>query len=561
MSDYTSRVSSVNTKGLPEPYTQAEAMASLRQAYGRPPREPWTPGTAAESRPEAADHRRPAIVCNRQLPEMAGDAIDALIRANDPPILFVSSRALARVLTDAQGQPFISSLDTDGVRHHMARSAIYQRLGKNAQLIDIAPPIEVVRDVMAHGSWPCFPALDGIVEVPVLRASGTVLVRPGYDPETNLYYTGQSQILALAESPGRADIQHALAVIDDAIGEFPFVDPSSKANAIALLLTPVVRPAFTGNAPLGLIDAPKQGTGKGLFADAVALVSTGRPASIMTAPTDEEEWRKRLTATLVRGQTVIIIDNLEGTLDSPNLASVLTSQIWQDRMLGQTQMLAIPQRATWMATGNNIRLAGDMARRCYHIRMDSQVERPWTRTAWKHPDLRAWILANRSQLIAALLTLARAYFAADKPAYSGSVLGSFEPWSHTVGGILQHAGVTGFLANSTRLYDEVDEDGPQWRAFCNAIYNVFRDTAFTVASLAERLTGSSQLRNALPDSLADAPESGGFRQRLGIELKRHKDAIYGAWRIEWAGRDDHENVSTWKVVMLPDLTTDEGPPF
>lgn len=40
--DYAARVSKKNTKGQPEPYTQAEALASVRQAYSRPAREPWT---------------------------------------------------------------------------------------------------------------------------------------------------------------------------------------------------------------------------------------------------------------------------------------------------------------------------------------------------------------------------------------------------------------------------------------------------------------------------------------------------------------------------------------
>ena len=41
MKDYASRVPSTNTKGVPEPYSEGEALASLQQAYSRQPREPW----------------------------------------------------------------------------------------------------------------------------------------------------------------------------------------------------------------------------------------------------------------------------------------------------------------------------------------------------------------------------------------------------------------------------------------------------------------------------------------------------------------------------------------
>jgi len=42
MLEYAPRVPSVNAKGEPELYSVAEARASLRQAYSRPPRVPWT---------------------------------------------------------------------------------------------------------------------------------------------------------------------------------------------------------------------------------------------------------------------------------------------------------------------------------------------------------------------------------------------------------------------------------------------------------------------------------------------------------------------------------------
>jgi putative DNA primase/helicase len=42
MSEYSARVSGRNAKGQSERYTEAEALASVRQAYSRAPREPWT---------------------------------------------------------------------------------------------------------------------------------------------------------------------------------------------------------------------------------------------------------------------------------------------------------------------------------------------------------------------------------------------------------------------------------------------------------------------------------------------------------------------------------------
>lgn len=41
--DYQARTSGTNSKGQPELYTKEEALASVRQAYSRPARQPWTP--------------------------------------------------------------------------------------------------------------------------------------------------------------------------------------------------------------------------------------------------------------------------------------------------------------------------------------------------------------------------------------------------------------------------------------------------------------------------------------------------------------------------------------
>jgi hypothetical protein len=305
---------------------------------------------------------------------------------------------------------------------------------------------------------------------------------------------------------------------------------------------------------MALIDAPDAGTGKGLFADVISIIATGRSGGFMTAPTEDEEWRKRITSTLARGQTIITIDNVEGTLDSPSLASALTSQVWQDRILGKSEMIAIPQRATWIVTGNNIQLGGDIPRRCYWIRLDAKVECPWKRSGWRHSDLRDWVAKHRGQLLAALLILARAHYGASLvPHYGGPVIGSFEPWCRATGGILLRANVEGFLGNLQEMYTTSDEERPQWEAFFGALATHYRGKDFIVADLLRGLDTSPTLRESLPYDLADIYHGSRHkvRQSLGKALSRHKAAQYGQWRLERAGDDTHGKVARWQVVTVP----------
>jgi hypothetical protein len=127
----------------------------------------------------------------------------------------------------------------------------------------------------------------------------------------------------------------------------------------------------------------------------------------MTPLSKGEELRKAITALLLAGDPIICFDNVTGLLYSPILSAVLTAREWRDRVLGKSETPGIPQRATWIVTGNAIRLGGDLPRRCYQVNLDAKLSQPWTRTGFRHPDLIGWVSENRGRLIAAALTLAR----------------------------------------------------------------------------------------------------------------------------------------------------------
>ena len=161
---------------------------------------------------------------------------------------------------------------------------------------------------------------------------------------------------------------------------------------------------------------------------------------------------KKLTALLMSGTTMITIDNVEGTLRSPILSKILTSDYHNRRILGLSKMMLVPQRAIWIANGNNIHLGGDMPRRCYRIRLATKVSEPWKLEDFTYPDLLKTVQNRRGEIIAALLTLVRGWFAAGQPKPRKSLrkLGTFTQWVEVTGGILAFAGIEGFLEKSRR---------------------------------------------------------------------------------------------------------------
>lgn len=69
MRDYRARVPSSNTKGEREPYTESEMLATLREAYSRPAREPWERKAAPEPARAGKGNQRQQCPDIQQVPE------------------------------------------------------------------------------------------------------------------------------------------------------------------------------------------------------------------------------------------------------------------------------------------------------------------------------------------------------------------------------------------------------------------------------------------------------------------------------------------------------------
>ena len=502
-------------------------------------------------------------VTNRQLRSTADDALAALQSVNDPPFLFARGQTMVAVFTDEKQRFVIGEVTESALRGWMTRSANYFRINAKGDMVDIPPPIDVVRDVLAlpPSQWR-FQSLDAIVAIPILRPDGTILDAPGYDPTTQLFYAPDPdlRIPAIAEEPSSDHLQIALEIIDQAIGEFPYADSASRANTIAALLTPIIKPAINAPAPLGLFDAPQAGTGKSLLCDVVAIVSTGRAGEMFSAPKDEDEWRKVITTALSSGTSVVIFDNITRPLENADLCSALTSTIWADRAMRTHSKTSLAVKATFLASGNNVRLAGDMPRRCYQIRLDAKSSTPFLRTGpepgtnFRIADLKVWTMDHRGELLAALLTLARAWYAAGEPKPRIKPLGSFEKWTTTVGGILEFAGVKGFMENAPAMYEDTDDESREWEGFLLQLDKAFYGEPFTVSAIMEKLETSrseaTPLRSVLPGYLAEGMDRDGFFQkRTGRAFAARADRRFGASGVHLKRGTVLTGRLQWEVVV------------
>jgi hypothetical protein len=380
---------------------------------------------------------RPSITITTEEHEVNAKAAEALAR---DPAIYQRGSLLVRVVRDVSPaakeirRPFaprIEALPPSLLRERLAAAARWLTI-KGTEKKPARPPGWCVAAVHARADWPGIPHLEAVVDYPVLRPDGTILDRPGYDPETGLLLESLVTVPAIPDRPSWAEAVAARDILLAVVADFPFERPPHRASWLASLLTPLARFAFTGPAPLFLVDANVRGAGKGLLLHCNSQIVTGDRFTVAAYTADEDELRKRITSLVLAGDRLVLFDNLEGKFGNAVLDAALTGTTWKDRVLGVNRMAEAPLYMTWYATGNNVAIAADTARRVCHIRLESPDERPEERSKFQHPDLLAWVGANRGQLLASALTILRAYCAAGRPDLGLPAWGSFEGWSRLV---------------------------------------------------------------------------------------------------------------------------------
>jgi NrS-1 polymerase HBD domain len=532
---YTIRRQLAKDRARAEQAQRAQDRARAEQETA-PPSEPATPT------------ERPTIGLRAgALGWATSTAWEVLAARNEPPVLFRSTGYPVRLDLDASQAPIVRRLTLPMLRDALADRIDFQRSLANGTVVNVDPPRDLCETMLTWaGDRLSLPVLDGVVECPVMLRSGEILDRPGYSPTATLYYAPAPDLVVPSE-PRSLDAAHAL--LEELVQDFPFAAPRDRTHAIGLALALVGRDVIEGQAPLHLVDAPTPGTGKGLLLDALCWPAVGRQLGRMTRSSNEEEERKRLTAALLGQPSALFLDNLSGRLEGDALSSVLTTGVWEDRLLGAHQIIRIPCRTLFLATANNLATNEELARRLVQIRLDAGVEQPALRPAsdFRHPDLLGWCRAHRGALVRALLTLWSTWFAAGCPRFTTTRLGSFESWAETIGGVLQHAGFAGFLDNRTTQTDTVDPVIAEWRVFVDAWWTAHESGRVHVRELWAILT-----RDTRPHPLPhDPPElrhlefvfdldlRGGdlatLKKRLGRRLQEFRDRLFGDYRVRLGG--------------------------
>jgi hypothetical protein len=372
--------------------------------------------------------------------------------------------------------------------------------------------------------------LTGVTHTPVMRPDGTILAAPGYDQATGLLYLPLAGLIVppVPDHPSAAEVAAAVSLLRTPVAKFPWVAPHHEANWLGAMFTPLLRLLLPPPYQMVIITATNAGSGKTYLMRMLGIVH-----GIVTRgefPREREELRKLFVSTLLTTTAPIIgMDNVRGTIYSSELEALLTMRTLTDRQLGASRTVTVDNDRLWVATGNNAKIAGDLARRVLPVAIDPGCASPHKRVFSFSPV--DWMTAHRGDYLAALLTVARGWVQAGAPVQAAGRSDDYGSWYGSLRGLLSWAGVPGaFGAEDRRDLSAVSEDDGQWSVFVAALSKTFGSQSFTARDVVTRLsaeiqpygsTGVQPLTEALPGELTDKWERlyggkmGGFTKSLG----------------------------------------------
>lgn len=455
--------------------------------------------------------------------------------------------------------PSIQSIPEPRLREILSNIVTFGQNDSEGEWQSIRVPSHVTKGIYNRGQWTGVRKLESVVTYPIIRADGTIASKPGYDPLTGLFLHIPADLVALPDAPGIAEARAAIEQLHAVVVDFPFQSPEHFTCWVAMLLTPLARFAFSGPTPLFVIDANTRGSGKTLLAEIFSQAVTGGDFARLAPCHDDDEFRKRITAIAMRGDPLILLDNVHGDLGGPSFDAALTSTSWTDRVLGASRQITLPLYSVWVATGNNIILAADTTRRVCHIRLSSPVERPEERTGFKYPDILAHVRENRSLLLSAALTILAAYIRAGRPRQAMKPWGSFEGWSNIVRQALIWAGEPDPAESRDELIANSDT-GACLLADLLAGWEVAdRDNEGMTVSQAIKKTDVYECNDRLKDAIRelcgtkkhDSPSA----HSLGKHMRKFRGRVVGGKCFDCV--DNGDKTKVWKVMNSGD-TGDTG---
>lgn len=500
---------------------------------------------------------RPVIDVNEDRKIVIDSLVDALRNGPDAERLFNLGGRLAITRKDPNtlfaGRTIMENVDDEVLLNVLTECT--QMVTANTRGFKAAWP-ETKTITALYGRYGDFRPLRGIAPSPIVRADNTIASTPGYDEESQVLIDLGDLEVEIPEAPTKAEVDAAVALLmDEWLGDFPFASDADRTNMLAFILTYPLRD-LVNLVPLAVFSAKSMGTGKSKLLTLVARLFTGNNPEMDSLPNSEEEVRKQITTLLQKASPYLIFDETD-KIGGKSINRLLTASSWSDRILGGNERATLPNRAVMASAGNNVEVLGDTGRRYYPIELFYDGEDPESRpeSDFIHPDVEAWADEHRGELLTAVFTLIRAWQNAGRPKRATS-FGSYERWEAVIGGVIENAGVEGFLANLKEHRKSADFEEGVWNAHCAWLEATFPSGQFTARDVVDKMTRKHgalivvQTDADLPPGISVPPSDSSYTLYLSRLYSKRAGRWSDGYRIsKQATKTD--NKTTWTIEVSP----------
>jgi hypothetical protein len=281
------------------------------------------------------------------------------------------------------------------------------------------------------------------------------LVAAGFDAQSGIYYAGP-------EVKASKETGHLDALLSD----FCFKNPADRTNYLGILLTAILVPRFIGSKPAALFNGNQPELGKSILAQIIAILRDGHPTETITYNPNDEEFEKRLGASVHRGITTLVIDNAKARgygksrgggqrIESPCLERSITDLVLSFRLLGQSKEIRAENSHIFCITANTPDVSRDLVTRSVVINLYHEGD-PAHRT-FSIADPEGYAEQHRLELLGELVGMVERWKSAGMPIAKTHSRFNKRGWGNIVGGILETCGEPDFLANADEVAALLDE--------------------------------------------------------------------------------------------------------
>ena len=482
----------------------------------------------------------------------------ARLAANCPD-LFQRAGVLVHVVAPVEcgvmtNPPEIVEASNQWLRDQISRIAQYHVRTRQGWRISLVPEW-LPGLVGSRRQFPGIRPLLAVIEAPAFLADGQTLNASGYDPASGLLLVSGATPEPIKDEPTYEDAVQAVDELLHVVADFPFSsDPSPEAHRaawVAAVLTIVGRYAIDGPVPVFAVDASSQSSGKAKLVQVTHIIATGRSVTSMPCASDKEELRRAVFPVLMQGRRVAWIDEVVSPFGGGAWNALTTAwPTYSDRVTRTSTTPELPALPSWIISGNNIRFSEDTPRRTLLVRLEPMVDRPEDRTGFEHPHLLQWVQEHQSRLLAAALTILRAYHVAGRPKVFNTTIGSFEVWDALIRQAVGWVMGVDPMGPKRAMSAVVDLRRRAWEDLVAELWGVFGSGEFTARDAVVELSGS-QVTEA--GSMAVEELMGGkaatARTFATTVLSAHRGVVANGLRLEIANAHSNRGV-VYRLVRL-----------